>query len=475
MKKSKKKKMQPHLSSNRQVQKGKDRAQNRKENPLTVIGEAVYKITKPLLKTERTCSKLRKLQVASKQEVEKLCEQYYISIFTNIVKVTVGFLLLIILVWIKSLSKEDKIMLERDTYGGVSGNLELEAEINQTTERFSVEVLPVTYDEAELEEIFQTGFAYIDSVYLGENESAEEIRTDLNLIDSIDDLGLQVFWSSDQSQLIHASGKVAAEVPEDPVIIELTARLKYGEYEADKQYPVRLVGREVTGVEAAISKIQSYIYDLQVEAYNTRNLELPEEIYGYQIKKPQKTNPVLILVFLGIFAAVMIPLKKQSDLKSDTVLRNQVLLMAYPGFIDQLTLYMGAGLTIKGALKKIAFSGNRQQTEGHKFDNLLHEEINYTLNEIQAGMPESEAYYKLGHRLNLLVYLKITSLLSQNIKKGTRDILELLAEEETAVLQLRKELAKKKGEEAGTRLLFPMLLLLGTVIVIVVLPALMSF
>lgn len=36
-------------------------------------------------------------------------------------------------------------------------------------------------------------------------------------------------------------------------------------------------------------------------------------------------------------------------------------------------------------------------------------------------------------------------------------------------------MAKKKGEEAGTKLLFPMIVLLGIVMVIVISPAIMNF
>lgn len=35
-------------------------------------------------------------------------------------------------------------------------------------------------------------------------------------------------------------------------------------------------------------------------------------------------------------------------------------------------------------------------------------------------------------------------------------------------MQLKKELAKRKGEEAGTKLLFPMILQLGIVMIIVI-------
>lgn len=108
-------------------------------------------------------------------------------------------------------------------------------------------------------------------------------------------------------------------------------------------------------------------------------------------------------------------------------------------------------------------------------ESALMKELRYTLNEIQAGIPEGEAYYNMGHRINLPVYMKLMSMLSQNVSKGTKDIMIMMAGEEQAALQTRKELARKKGEEAGTRLLFPMIVLLGVVMVIVVLPAVMSF
>ena len=39
----------------------------------------------------------------------------------------------------------------------------------------------------------------------------------------------------------------------------------------------------------------------------------------------------------------------------------------------------------------------------------------------------------------------------------------------------RRQLAKKMGEEAGTRLLFPMILMLLVVLVILIVPAVLSF
>jgi len=46
-----------------------------------------------------------------------------------------------------------------------------------------------------------------------------------------------------------------------------------------------------------------------------------------------------------------------------------------------------------------------------------------------------------------------------------------MEQEMQQVLEKRRELAKKKGEEASTKLLFPMILLLVLVMVMIVYPA----
>lgn len=51
----------------------------------------------------------------------------------------------------------------------------------------------------------------------------------------------------------------------------------------------------------------------------------------------------------------------------------------------------------------------------------------------------------------------------------------MMAGEEQNAMQTRKEMAKRKGEEAGTKLLLPMVVLLGVVMVIVMLPAIINF
>lgn len=94
--------------------------------------------------------------------------------------------------WSGSIYEPDKDFdcIEQESYGGDETVTQLETEINGEKQMISVDVLPLTYDAESIEEAFDKGFAYIDSVYLGTNENADHITEDLELIDSVDELGL---------------------------------------------------------------------------------------------------------------------------------------------------------------------------------------------------------------------------------------------------------------------------------------------
>ena len=94
---------------------------------------------------------------------------------------------------------------------------------------------------------------------------------------------------------------------------------------------------------------------------------------------------------------------------------------------------------------------------------------------IELGMSEEQAYYRLGRRLGIPCYIKIMTLLEQNMKRGGRGLVDMFEQEENIALEERKNLAKRYGEEAGTKLLGPMIVLLLVVMLMIMVPALWSF
>ena len=89
-------------------------------------------------------------------------------------------------------------------------------------------------------------------------------------------------------------------------------------------------------------------------------------------------------------------------------------------------------------------------------------------------MPEGEAYERLGKRTGLREYIRLCTLLTQNLKKGNAALLSRLQEEAQGASAERLQRSRKMSEEAGTKLLLPMIMMLVVVMVMIMLPAFSS-
>ena len=90
---------------------------------------------------------------------------------------------------------------------------------------------------------------------------------------------------------------------------------------------------------------------------------------------------------------------------------------------------------------------------------------------MQAGQSELIAYEHFGKRAGPREYVKLSTLLCQNLKKGSATLLARLEEEALLSAESRIQSGKKLGEEAETKLLIPMVLLLATVMLMIMVPA----
>ena len=163
--------------------------------------------------------------------------------------------------------------------------------------------------------------------------------------------------------------------------------------------------------------------------------------------------------------------KKQKEMQEETQ-RSRQLLRDYPEIVGKLTLYLGAGMTVKRAFRKVVEDYERQkETTGVR---CAYEEMQKTLREMESGHTEAESYENFGRRCKVQAYLRFGALLSQNLRKGTRGLTQLLKMESIQAFEDRKARARRLGEEAGTKLLLPMFLMLAVVLVIVIVPAFLS-
>lgn len=182
----------------------------------------------------------------------------------------------------------------------------------------------------------------------------------------------------------------------------------------------------------------------------------------------------LKLLFLGLIAAGCIPLIEKSKKLEQEKQRKEKLQSEYPELVSKLTILLGAGMTLSGAWNKIATNySNKRKNNTIEF-HPLYEEMLVTCHEMESGAGEVRAYERFGERCGLHRYRKFSSLLTQNLRKGTRGLIQLLEQEVSDAFEERKNNAKKCGEEAGTKMLLPMMMMFGIIIVIIMVPAFLS-
>lgn len=432
------------------------------------VAEKIYGKVSRFIDIEGVSRRIKRLEVCTDGMARDKCREFYCGIIKKVILAAGAVFIVVAALLISRLVASDTVILNRPDHGTDSVTMELETEIGGDPAAFTVDVLPVEYPEDELDSVFDRAFEEIDGSYLGDNSSADEVRSNLNLMTRLDDLGLDVDWNSSDSEVVEADGTVINDDESLDLIVELTASLECGGRSMERTYQVHVLGRSLTATEKATKLISEYVANVQNENSSDREIELPREIEGYVVTEKKDGGSWVTILMLGVFAMACICVRGRVQIRNREKHRREQLMMAYPELVDKLTLYLGAGVTVKSAFVRIA------QMEKKREDPLV-KEVRYTLNEIRSGVSESDAYCNMGHRINLPVYIKLMSLLAQNIRKGTKDIIVMMADEEQSALQARKEMAKKKGEEAGTKLLFPMVVLLGIVMVIVISPAIMNF
>ena len=117
-------------------------------------------------------------------------------------------------------------------------------------------------------------------------------------------------------------------------------------------------------------------------------------------------------------------------------------------------------MTIRSAWERMVKDYEHAREMGKQKQQAAGEEMCRTYYQLVNGMPEGTAYREFGRRCKLQPYLKLSSVLEQNRKAGTKNLRAILRTEMEDAFEMRKNLARRMGEEAGTKLLAPLFLML---------------
>lgn len=337
---------------------------------------------------------------------------------------------------------------------------------------FTVTVPEKTFSRQEIEEKMEEAKKEIQNDFCQENTSIEEIQDNVAMKTVYADGFVTAVWSLDDQTYINTSGQLqnrdAFQEAGETVLLTATVELQCQNEKELYEFSFRLVPAMETLQEECSRKIRQKL--VSKDQLKNEALLLPAKVNQYSIKwkEPKSMIPYFFLLLGG--AAVFIAVQGEKEEKKKQKLeREKKLLVVYPDLVSKLALLLSAGMTVQGALHKI--------TEGYLKKNKqapIVEELEVLQREIKSGVSEYQAVIHFGDRCQLTEYRKLCSIVTQNQRMGTRKLSEMLTKEADTAFVERKNRAKKAGEEAGTKMIFPMLVMLLLVMVIIMIPAFMT-
>lgn len=342
-----------------------------------------------------------------------------------------------------------------------------------------VEIAPriMSYDEAVM--CFEKAYEEIAVVMCGQNENLEHVTSDLVLPDTTEDGVISLSWYSGNYQLINYNGKVNNRgfMEDEYQNVELKLIMEYEDYTSEYGFTVKVYAPEYDTTELKRIKTQKEIEDAVSNSIMDDEISLPEYIEDSKVsyEESEESDQPFIFLLLGGAAIIAVIISDKKKEKDNAIKRKKELVYDYSELVSKLTLLLGAGMTTRMAWHKIASDYKDNVEQGKTDPRPVYDEMCETDYNIQAGISELKAYEQFGKRCDTREYTKLAALLQTNIRKGTKELRRLLEEEAADAFEKRKNMAKVKGEEAATKLLMPMMLMLMTVMAIIMIPAVWSF
>lgn len=165
---------------------------------------------------------------------------------------------------------------------------------------------------------------------------------------------------------------------------------------------------------------------------------------------------LFMAVLLIGFLVVYVEYDKNDKLQK----RHEQILREFPHVLSQMALLVNAGMTLREALNTAAESG----------EGVLNQEIKSLSDDMANGIPEYEALGRFADRCGVDSVRKFSSLITQNVKKGSAELAAALMELSGEIWRKRVSSVKEEGEKASAKLMLPILIIFAGILIMVVVP-----
>lgn len=140
--------------------------------------------------------------------------------------------------------------------------------------------------------------------------------------------------------------------------------------------------------------------------------------------------------------------------------RSADILSEFPHAVSTIALLVNSGMTLREAWREVSLS---DETE-------LYVQMRKVNDDMDNGIAEIDALYNFAERCVSPEIKKFTSFIVQGLEKGSKDLAYALRNQTDEMWQLKKQNTLKQGELASSKLLIPLLVMFGGVLVMIIGP-----
>lgn len=161
---------------------------------------------------------------------------------------------------------------------------------------------------------------------------------------------------------------------------------------------------------------------------------------------------------VGVAAAALFGYYFLNKMQSELAKREEACATELPEVVSSMALLINSGMVLREAWELIAYS-----KEG-----TIYELMQNACVQMQNGVSTVDAIYEFGVLSSSAEIRKFSGALIQGMEKGSKDLANFLVSQSSEMWEGKKQRMLQKGEAAATKLLFPILLIFGGILVIVI-------
>ncbi|NLY71921.1 MAG: hypothetical protein GX076_09640 [Clostridiales bacterium] len=369
--------------------------------------------------------------------------------------------------------------LNRPEYGENVRNEEVKARLSYQGEILDkylrIKLPPKQLTEDQKKQILSDYIKKLPSIILADNDGLNSITSDLFLPEKDPETNISIKWDSSSPELINNKGDLDSLNASKGGELLLTAKLTLDDVVEDVSIPLTVVPVKVIDHKRALEKrLSDFIEELEQRLETEDEVVLPtqlnDDISIEWTNEKRSILPVMLAIF-G-FGYLILFFKRYDGLEKEFKLRKEAIIDDFPDFIDKLILLLNAGLVTDAALRKIAIYYKRYASKNKKkplYEGLV--EIHKRIDETNTPLVKELREFAIGSGVRELI--RFATIVEDNINKGSK-LTDKLQGEGSLLWLGKKKRAEEKGRLAETKMTFPLVLLLLSIIMITTAPVLLE-